>query len=123
MVRLMRLPSRIASAPSRLRARPKVARSIYQDPRWKKLLAAIILKRGRKCEDCGRTGCRIFGDHVIELKDGGPAFEEKNVRLRCGSCHSAKTAAAKRARAGLEPAPTIQAGARDDERRGGGSKV
>lgn len=105
---LGRAPSRLTSAPFRLSLPKKVAASIYRDPRWKKLLAKVIAKRGRKCEDCGRSGCRIFGDHVIELKDGGAPFDEENVRLRCGSCHSLKTAAAKRERAGL--------------REGGGSK-
>jgi 5-methylcytosine-specific restriction protein A len=102
MVRLQRLRSRIASAPSRVAPLKKVAKSIYNDPRWKALMVKIIAKRGRKCEDCGRTGCRIFGDHVIELNDGGEPFDEDNVRLRCGSCHGIKTAAAKRARLGLD---------------------
>lgn len=79
---------------------PKVVTPFYRSPEWRALMASIIAERGRRCEDCGRTGCRIFGDHVIELSDGGAALDRRNVRLRCGSCHTAKTAAARAARRG-----------------------
>jgi 5-methylcytosine-specific restriction enzyme A len=45
------------------------------------------------CQECGRAGCRIYGDHILELKDGGALLDEDNVLLRCGSCHGRKTAA------------------------------
>ena len=60
---------------------------------------AIIRARGRICEDpdhdpdTPRTGHRIFGDHIHELRDGGAMFDARNIMLRCGSCHSRKTAA------------------------------
>ena len=84
----------------RLAPGPKRAASIYKSPEWRALLTAIIAQRGRRCEDCARTGCRIFGDHVIELSDGGSALDPRNIRLLCGSCHSTKTAAARAARRG-----------------------
>jgi hypothetical protein len=31
-------------------------------------MGLIIAERGRRCQDCGRSGCRVFGDHVVELK-------------------------------------------------------
>ena len=34
---------------------------------------------------------RVFGDHIIELKDGGALLDGRNVMLRCGSCHTRKT--------------------------------
>jgi hypothetical protein len=42
--------------------------------------------------------CRIFGDHIVERKDGGAYLDEDNVQLLCGSCHTAKTAQARAAR-------------------------
>jgi 5-methylcytosine-specific restriction enzyme A len=80
-------------------AAPKKAASIYLSREWRALLAAIIAERGRRCEDpgCevpgGRTGCLIYGDHIVELRDGGAALDRRNVMLRCGLCHGRKTAA------------------------------
>lgn len=51
----------------------------------------IIAERGRRCEECGRENCLIFGDHIRELPDGGEPFDRANVLLRCGSCHTIKT--------------------------------
>ncbi len=67
-------------------------------------MAAIIRERGRKCEECGRTldeaggRVRVFGDHIVELKDGGAPLDKANVMLRCGRCHTRKTIKARAAR-------------------------
>jgi len=29
---------------------------------------------------------RVFGDHMVELQDGGAPLDKTNVMLRCGSC-------------------------------------
>lgn len=76
----------IATAP------PKQTRAIYLSPEWRGLMSRLLAQRGRRCEACGRTACRIFGDHIHELKDGGALLAPDNVRLLCGSCHSTKTA-------------------------------
>ena len=82
----------------------KRADSFYTSPEWRMFIAGVIAKRGRRCEDpnhdpsLAREGVRIFGDHVVELKDGGEALNETNVLLRCGSCHTRKTAQARQAR-------------------------
>ena len=34
----------------------------------------------------------MYGDHVIELKDGGAALDPRNIMLLCHSCHQRKTA-------------------------------
>jgi 5-methylcytosine-specific restriction endonuclease McrA len=72
---------------------PKKADDFYLSPAWRALMNEIIKERGRKCEECGRTGTRIFGDHIIEIKDGGALLDKRNVKCLCGSCHSIKTAA------------------------------
>lgn len=66
--------------------------SFYLGSEWRSLVSHLLAQRGRRCEACGRTGCRIFGDHIHELKDGGAPLDPGNVRLLCGSCHSTKTA-------------------------------
>lgn len=87
-----RLDTKIAAAPSK-RVDP-----FYATTAWRALVAAIVAKRGRVCEDphCdGRThraGMRVFADHVVELRDGGAALDEANILLRCGASHSLKTA-------------------------------
>lgn len=85
--------ARIAALPA------KRADSFYLSRPWRDLLARIIAQRGRACEQCGRTGCRIFGDHIHELRDGGAPLDPSNIRLLCGSCHSGKTARARADRA------------------------
>jgi 5-methylcytosine-specific restriction endonuclease McrA len=83
----------------------KKAAPFYLTPEWRDLIASIIAERGRRCEACSRTGTRIFGDHIRELQDGGAALDRRNIRLLCGACHTAKTAAARAARMRASPAP------------------
>lgn len=71
---------------------PKRADSFYTSPEWRALMAEIKRERPNCCERCGRSGTRLFGDHIVELKDGGAKLDKRNVQLLCGSCHTAKTA-------------------------------
>jgi 5-methylcytosine-specific restriction protein A len=94
--RLTLLGNRVGMASQRLTPRPKTADPVYASREWRTLIAAIIEQRGRRCEDpkCktpGRTGMRVFGDHIKELQDGGALLDPRNVMLRCGSCHTRKT--------------------------------
>lgn len=100
------LGSRVASTDLRS-AMPstKKAAPFYLTPEWRTLIAAIIKKRGRRCEDCGREGCRVYGDHVEELQDGGDALDERNIKLLCGSCHGKKTSAARAERMARDHSP------------------
>ena len=54
----------------------KRAESFYLSPAWRALLARIIRRRGRVCEDreCKgphTAGQVIYGDHIVEIVDGG----------------------------------------------------
>jgi 5-methylcytosine-specific restriction protein A len=77
----------------------KKAEPFYLSPEWRALMKHLIQVRGRRCEDAGhdpskpRIGIRIFGDHIVERKDGGAELDPRNIMLRCGSCHTRKTAA------------------------------
>lgn len=93
------LRSTLTLAPQGVTALPKTADPFYLTSAWRSLVARLIKLRGRQCQKCGRTGCRLYGDHVVELKDGGAMLDEANIELLCGSCHGRKTAAAAKARA------------------------
>lgn len=92
------LVPRIATLDTSIAAPPaKVADPFYSSPEWRALLDAIIKLRGRICQDprCRRPmgpWRRIYGDHIIELRDGGARLDPDNVLLRCASCHTRKTA-------------------------------
>lgn len=90
----------MASSGARLAASPKRAGKVYGTPEWRAVRAKLIQERGAKCEDCGKA-CQPDLDHIRELRDGGAAFDERNLRLRCHQCHSQKTQASKRKRVGL----------------------
>lgn len=74
----------------------KQAESFYVATQWKQLMAQIIKERGRRCEDpsCktphGPWG-RVYGDHIVEIKDGGAPLDKANIMLRCSPCHGVKT--------------------------------
>lgn len=76
----------------------KTADPFYASAEWRKLMDAVYAERGRVCQECGRTNCRLFGDHIRELQDGGQPLDPINVKILCGSCHTSKTAAARAAR-------------------------
>ncbi|WP_156389695.1 HNH endonuclease [Methylobacterium sp. Leaf465] len=75
--------------------------ALYGSLEWRGLRDRLLRERGRKCEDRGRTGTRIYCDHVVEICDGGAGLDVTNIKLRCGSCHTRKTADARAKRHGL----------------------
>jgi 5-methylcytosine-specific restriction protein A len=81
----------------RVKPPAKKADPFYLSREWRQLMASIIAERGRVCEDpdCnGRThsaDMRVFGDHVVELRDGGASLDRRNIMLRCGASHTRKT--------------------------------
>jgi hypothetical protein len=98
IARLAMLAPRLKALDPRI-AHPPLKRvdPFYQSAEWTKLIAAIIAQRGRRCEDRDhdprrpREGIRIFGDHIVEMKDRGAPLDPRNILLRCSSCHQLKT--------------------------------
>ena len=83
-------------------ARSKESAKVYQSSKWKKLREKVLIRDGFQCVKCGKVvGIKPKDhavDHVVELKDGGAAFDINNLELLCQSCHSTKTAEEKRKR-------------------------
>lgn len=83
----------------------KKADPFYLSPPWRALMDAIIAERfgdraNTRCQraDCkfpDRRGIRIFGHHVVEVKDGGALLDRRNILCICGSCHTIVTAHAR----------------------------
>lgn len=92
--------ARLRPAAQRLAVPPKVVDPHYQSDEHKAWRAAVIRRAGGRCQapGCGRTGERLFADHIVELKDGGAPFDLSNGQALCGGCHTAKTARARKAR-------------------------
>src|SRR3546814_2261794 len=66
-VKLRTLGPRIRTLDARrVRPAPKRADPFYLGAEWRGLVDRLVAERGRRCEECGRTGCRVFGDHRSE---------------------------------------------------------
>ncbi|RBP03821.1 HNH endonuclease [Roseiarcus fermentans] len=94
--RLRPLPTVAARLP------PKTAAPWYGMPEHKAWRAEVIARAGGVCQGpgCGRREQRMFADHIVEIRDGGGLTDPANGQCLCGSCHTAKTAAARAARMG-----------------------
>ena len=99
MAKLKMLGPRIPAMDTRrVKPPPKIAAPIYHTPEYERWRAAVIARANGKCQDpkCKAKhwpGQRLFADHIVELRDGGAPFDLANGLARCGSSHSAKTAA------------------------------
>ena len=105
-------PSRLAAASSGRLAQVdttgsgKRAESFYLSKEWKSFRNLLIRERGWCCEDpkCETPNGpwkQIYGDHIVEIVDGGGKLDRRNILLRCGVCHGRKTRDEKLKRAGL----------------------
>ncbi len=78
-------------------ARPpeKEADPHYLRPEHRAWREEVLRRAGWRCQHpgCGRADCRLFADHIIELRDGGDPLDPANGQALCGSHHTLKTAA------------------------------
>lgn len=73
-------------------------RRVYDSPRWKRMRKEVAEWTGETCEMCGgyaplrsEGGARGDLDHITPLAKGGAAFDPRNTRWLCVSCHSKVT--------------------------------
>lgn len=104
MPKLRTLAPRLRLAPAPVRLPPKVKASVYDTPEFHAWRAYVVARAGYRCEwvDHGHQRCtkawpehRMYGDHIIELSDGGKAFDLSNGQCLCASHHELKTLAAR----------------------------
>jgi 5-methylcytosine-specific restriction endonuclease McrA len=99
MGRLQTLKPRVGTADLRT-AQPaaKMADGFYNTQAWRSARAMALTLGGFCCSLCGRRGCVLYVDHIVELQDGGAPYEQSNLRPLCGACHTNKTVAERAAR-------------------------
>lgn len=68
---------------------PKTADPYYLSQAHRQWRRRVIAASGGACQQCGRTGTRLFADHIREIKDGGDP--QGPGRALCGACHVSKT--------------------------------
>jgi len=94
---LRSVPPRIRTANTATARIPeKTAEPYYLTPAHKAWRRQVIAAARGACQHCGRTGTRLYADHIHELRDGG-ALDGPGQAL-CGACHTAKTVRARAAR-------------------------
>jgi hypothetical protein len=72
---------------------------VYSTPEFQRWRAHVVARADGQCEaiDNGyrctkaQPEHRMFADHIIELKDGGSAFDPNNGQCLCSSHHVRKT--------------------------------
>lgn len=107
MGRLTTLRPQVSILARRVSSPDKRAAPVYLSTEWRTFIAALIKQRGRLCEDprCQTPergkGQRIYGDHIMELRDGGALTDPSNVMLRCAPCHGRKTSVERNKRMGV----------------------
>ena len=131
MAKWNKLPDKHRATPgnSRLARLPDVeqdnyyraGRSVYSTYRWR-LLSQKIRKAHPFCCVCGETAddAQLYADHIIELADGGPAWDAGNIQVMCAKHHKIKSNTVKRIRKAegreiVRPAPKQKASITDWE--------
>jgi len=99
--KLRSLPSLVTVRDTRpVRLPPKVKADIYNTPEFRAWRALVIARAGRRCQAMderghrcskGRPEHRMYADHIVELRDGGQAFDVSNGQCLCASHHTLKT--------------------------------
>jgi len=103
MPRLRTLAPRLRPSPSLVTLPPKVKAEVYNTPEFQRWRAEVVARAGGRCEavDHGhrcskaKPEHRMYADHIIELADGGQAFDVVNGQCLCASHHTIKTMAAR----------------------------
>jgi hypothetical protein len=73
MIPLRALRSRMATLNTAIASTlPRARQDVYHTEQWKAVRQEALRRAGRRCITCARSGCRLFVDHILEVKDGGP---------------------------------------------------
>ena len=86
---------------SRTKRDLKTHKEVYNTRRWRKVRELALKRDSGLCQMClkgGRITKADVVDHIVEIKDGGAAYDLDNLQSLCQSCHNKKTALAKKYR-------------------------
>ena len=75
------------------RCRDRGAADFYHSREWKHLRQNYLIEHPF-CVECwgkGKLTKADVVDHIIPIKQGGPALEESNLQALCASCHGRKS--------------------------------
>ena len=56
---------------------------------WARARRAAFQRDEYRCTSCSVAG-KLEAHHVVELRDGGPAYDLANIKTLCRSCHMAE---------------------------------
>ena len=64
----------------------------YCDPRWKQVRLKVLARDNHTCQIRGPrcTSRATQADHVIPIEEGGPPFDEANLRAACRPCNAGR---------------------------------
>lgn len=86
----IRVPKFSIPIPAKLVPTPARDSSAYKTAEHKGWAKQVKKLAGFACQRCGRSGVRLYADHIEELTDGG-TWDLANGQCLCGSCHTVKT--------------------------------
>lgn len=84
---------KIMNAQYDVRVRDRGVAEFYHSKAWKRLRQNFLVEHPFCCE-CMKAGKLIKAvvvDHVIPIRQGGPALDENNLQALCASCHGSKS--------------------------------
>ena len=73
--------------------RNKDASAFYHSAEWKHLRQNYLIEHPfcMECWKAGRLTKATVVDHIVPIKQGGPAMDESNLQSLCASCHGSKS--------------------------------
>ena len=73
--------------------RDRRVREFYASSEWRKLRQNYLIEHPFcvECRKAGRLTKASVVDHIVPIRQGGPALEEGNLQALCASCHGSKS--------------------------------
>ena len=75
------------------RCRDRGAAEFYHSKEWKRLRQNFLIENPFcvECRKAGKLTKATVVDHIVPIRQGGPALDENNLQSLCASCHGSKS--------------------------------
>lgn len=75
------------------RVRDRGAAEFYHSREWKHLRQNYLIEHPfcAECWKAGKLTRATVVDHIIPIRQGGPALDDDNLQALCSSCHGSKS--------------------------------